>query len=333
MVTLRPADMSDIDRMTALLLEDAEARAETDQMLWGLAADAAIRVRANLEATLTAEAPAFRQRWLVGESAGAVAGVTHTIHLPVPPIYAGAFGPPGLIMEDCALSADAPDGTAEALIAAAEADLTDAGAVILLASSVPGGPFEAALGTHGYEPLTLYFSKSGLAASDAASSVRPATEADLPGIVALSADSRRVLHALDPFWQPHDEAAARFGAWMGKSLILPDRDMAVAGPADALDGYVISQPITPLHLPPAHDISRTGIIDDFHHRDMSDPAHLAGEGAGALFASAEAALARRGVEAALVVCPAAWTSKIAVLQDAGYAPAISWHIKRATLPA
>ena len=332
MPIIRPATPDDLEAMTALLLADAAARTNMDPTLWALHPDAAIKVRASVETAITADAPMFRQRWLVADDDGRVAGLTHTLHLPVPPIYAGAFGPPGLIMEDCALAADAPPGTARALLAAAEADLTEAGAQILLASSVPGGPFEATMAETRYAPLTLYFAKSGLTETTPDPAVRPATTDDLPGIASLSADSRRVLHALDPFWEPHAEAAARFGAWMEKSLTLPDRDMAIIGARGAVEGYVISQPVTPLHLPPAHDIAGTGIVDDFHHAGISDPAKLSGSGAGALFAAAESALAERGMQAALVVCPAAWASKIEVLQTAGYANAITWHIKRETLP-
>lgn len=329
MVTIRAAERTDLDAMTALLVEDAVRRAEADQTLWALHPDARIKVRANVETAVTSDAPAFRQRWLVADRGGALSGLAHTLHLPVPPIYAGAFGPPGLIMEDCAVAREAPAGTAEALIAAAEDDLVEAGAVILLASSVPEGPFEAALRARDYEPLTLYFARSGLHRSTPAPDIRRATDADLAGIATQSAVSREVLHALDPFWKPHDEAAPRFAAWMEKSLTLPDRDMLVSGPPGSVTGYAISQPVTPLHLPPAHDIAGVGIIDDFHHEDMRTPDHLGGNGAAALFAAAEGCLAARGARAALVVCPAAWASKAEVLHEAGYRPALTWHIKRA----
>ena len=326
MAHIRPATPDDLDAVTRLLLADAEARAARDPVLWRMHAQAKYKVRASVEVAIASDEHAFRQRWLVAETMGeGIVGVIHTIQLPVPPIYAGASGPPGLIMEDCALLPGAPPALAVEMIAAAEADLREQGARVLLASSVPGGPFELALAARGYEPLTLYLSKSGLSGADAAD-VRRAVAEDVPAIVTLSADSRRVLHALDPFWAPHPDAAARFGGWMEKSLILPDRDMAVMEAGDGMTGYVISQPVTPLHLPPAHETAGVGLIDDYHHRDLGDATGAAGPGAAALLAAAEADLAARGTVAALVVCPAAWGSKRAVIEGAGYTPALVWRI-------
>ena len=117
---------------------------------------------------------------------------------------------------------------------------------------------------------------------------------------------------------------------MRRSLTLPDRDMRVSGPPDALEGYLIAQPASRLHFPPAHDISGTGVIDDFYHPDLADPSALANAGAGAmaLLRAAEAAFAARGIGAAFVVCPAAWTSKVELLEAAGYATAMVWSIRR-----
>lgn len=52
------------------------------------------------------------------------------------------------------------------------------------------------------------------------------------------------------------------------------------------------------------------------------------EAASSLLRAAEAAFVDRGMSAAVVVCPAAWTSKITVLERAGYKTAIMWMIKR-----
>jgi len=35
---------------------------------------------------------------------------------------------------------------------------------------------------------------------------------------------------------------------------------------------------------------------------------------------------------ALVVCPAAWTSKRSVLEDAGFGVSMTWMIKESTIP-
>lgn len=387
-----PATPTEIPAMSPLLLEAARVRAGRDPALWPLTDNPSEAVEQALNRAMTAENPPFRQQWLRSD-----AGLTHGIHLPVPPIYAGRFGAPGLIMDDSTLSPDASADAAAQLLVAAEEDLRGHGARILLAASAPGGAFEAAFQAAGYAPLTLYYARSGLtpsassrtsvppndtpeAASEAAtvppgtaapfsaahpfstpapspdaptppdtstlsgsaappsatptpgaptapSDTHSATEADLPGIALRSAESRATLQAIDPFWEPHPEAAERFSAWMARSLTLPDRDMIVSRAEGA--GYVIAQPATPLHVPPAHATAHLGIIDDWHHAEMADPAHLAAEGTGAraLLQAAESALAARGRSSALVVCPAGWLSKRAVLEAAGYRVALTWYRK------
>lgn len=106
--------------------------------------------------------------------------------------------------------------------------------------------------------------------------------------------------------------------------------MFVAGSLNTLSGYVIAQPASRLHIPVAHDISNIGVIDDYFHRNFSDPTKMqdGAEGAMSLLQAAETAFLRRGVKAALVVCPAAWTSKISILERAGYETALMWMIKR-----
>ncbi|WP_121064216.1 hypothetical protein [Chachezhania antarctica] len=329
-VSIQPATPDDVEVLTGLLLSDAAARQSADPVLWKIDADAAEKIETALRSAIEATAPPFRQQWLVAEADGAAVGVVHTILLPVPPIYAGEQGAPGLIMEDSHVAPDAPDGTAAALLAAAEEDLIGAGAEILLISSATGGAWEAVVADHAYDPLTLYLAKSGLARAESHASVRKARTDDLPGIVTLSAEHRQILFDLNTFWKPHAEADTRFGNWMGKSLTLTDRDMFVSGRGGGLTGYAISQPATPLHFPPAHDIGATGVIDDFYHVATRDPAR---DGPGldearALLGAAEGALADRQNDAVIVVCPAAWTSKRRLLEDAGYATAITWYIKR-----
>ncbi len=328
--TIRTAEPADLETMTTLLVADAAERNAADPALWKPAPNIREKVSAGLQAAMEAENPPFRQHWLLAEAGGQVVGITHSILLPVPPIYAGEFGPPGLIMEDCFVSPDAPDGTAEALLEAAEADLRKAGAKIILGSSIAGGAWEALYAKQNYQPLTLYLAKSGLAPPQACEGTRDATEADLPSIVASSAENRQILFDLDPFWKPHEEADQRFGAWMAKSLTLPDRDMFISEIGEDFRGYAISHPATPLHFPAPHDISGIGVIDDYFHSDFADPDTLKNSGTAAanLLQSAEAALQTRGNEAALIVCPAAWISKIALLEGAGYTTAISWFIKR-----
>ncbi|MGR3804869.1 hypothetical protein [Marinibacterium profundimaris] len=327
--TIRPATTDDIAALVDLLLQDAEARRAVDPILWKIDDDAPTQIEKALTFALTAEQQPFRQIWQVAEEAGALTGVIHSMLLPVPPIYAGPLGDPGLILPDSFAAPGASNGTVDALVAAAEKALQDSGARILLSSYVTGQDWQDSFARRNYAPLTLYLSRSDLGDTAPPATVRPATEADVPGIVARSALHRKNLIQIDPFWETHPEADARFGAWMTRSLSLLDRDMRVIGPADDLDGYVIAQPASRLHFPPAHDITGTGVIDDFHHRDLTDIATLdGGEGAAALIHAAEAALARRGMGADFVVCPAGWPSKIALLEGLGYETAMVWSIKR-----
>lgn len=248
----------------------------------------------------------------------------------MPPIYAGKQGEPGLILPDSAVAPGAPDGTVNALMAAAERALMDAGAKILLSTYVTGKPWREVFRDRGYDPLTLYLSRTDFGGSRRPSTVRRADEADVPGIVTRAAENKRILFWIDSFWERHPEADTRFAAWMNRSLTLKDRDMLVMGPSDDLTGYVIAQPTSRLHFPPAHDITGNGVIDDYYHPDLADPSVLAkgGEGAIILLRAAEAAFAGRGVAAAFVVCPAKWRSKLEMLEAAGYETAMVWSIKR-----
>ena len=329
-VRIRPAQPSDIEVMVDLLLQDAEQRRVVDPTLWKLDDNPRETVRSTVKSAMENQNPPFRQQWLLADFDGEVVGVAHTILLPVPPIYAGEFGAPGLIMEDCFVTDSAPDSTQQSLLKAAEADLIEAGAKILVASSVEGGSWASEYAAQRYEPLTQYFAKVGLRDGVATEGVRAAQPDDVPAIVAASAINRRILHDLhNTFWKPHPEADARFGSWMDRSLTLPDRDMFVSERGSDVDGYAISQPATALHFPAAHDVVGTGFIDDYFHSDFENPDRLEGDGiaATALLNAAESALQSRGNEAVLLVCPAAWTSKVALLEKAGYSNAITWFIK------
>lgn len=327
---IRPARHADLPSMAELLHADAERRHAHDPALWAFAADARAKVAEAVTFALTAEKQPFRQIWLVALVGDRLVGLLHAMHLPVPPIYAGKWGDPGLILPETHVAQDAPAGTVGQLVDAAEAQLRAAGARLLLASHVCGDEWLGAFQARGYEPLTLYLSKSGLRVAPEQPQVRAASDADIDAIVALSAEHRSVLHRLDPFWAPHPEADARFANWMRKSLTFSDRDMLVSGPPGAVEGYAIAQPASRLHFPPAHDISATGVIDDFFHRTYADPVRMQGGEAAphALLRAAESSFAARGIGTAFVVCPAAWASKIAVLEGAGYRQAMVWMIRR-----
>ncbi len=330
MITIRPAGLSDLAVLADLLLADAESRCALDCDLWKLDNDPHQKILTTVKTAMEAEKPPFRQQWLVAETNRRIVGVTHSILLPVPPIYAGEHGPPGLIMEDCYIAANAPPETRSKLSEAAAADLTEAGARILLAASVHGGDWETEYTRQGFKPLTMYFAKSGLNNVSGFGDVRQAQIEDVPAIVASSAINRQVLSGLHPlFWKPHEYADSRFGAWMTHSLTLSDRDMFASETDGRVRGYAISQPATLLHFPAPHDISTVGVIDDFFHDELTDSGNLpAGAvSAAALFEAAEAARRKRGNTSVLVVCPAAWTSKVELLRSAGYSNVITWFIK------
>ncbi|MEM9477665.1 MAG: hypothetical protein AAGA71_20445 [Pseudomonadota bacterium] len=327
---IRPATPDDIDQMIALLLLDAEERQRENPVLWKVAPDASNQIAKALTFAVTAEQQPFQQLWRLAKSDGQLVGVAHAMRLPVPPIYAGPQGDPGLILPDCVTAPGAPAGTVDALMEVAESELSETGAKILLSSLVTQNEWAATSKRRGYTPITLYLSKSGLAAGPSASTVRPATEQDIPGIVARSAEHRAILFSIDPFWEIHPKADARFAAWMTRSLTLRDRDMLVLGDASALEGYAIAQPASRLHFPPAHDITGVGVLDDFYHRDIADPDALPPDARGArsLLHAAEAAFTARDIDTAFFVCPADWTSKLDLLTAAGYQTAMTWSMKR-----
>ena len=113
---------------------DAGERHAQDAILWKMANDAPAQIEKALTFALTAVQQPFQQIWQVAEDDGQVTGLLHAMMLPVPPIYAGSFGEPGLILPDSFVAPDAPRGTVEALLYAAENALQEAGAQIKLAS-------------------------------------------------------------------------------------------------------------------------------------------------------------------------------------------------------
>lgn len=327
---IRDVTLADLPLVVELLIQDARSRQAHDPTLWALADGAQEKVEQAIKFALTAENQPFRQKWLVAEADDKIVGIIHSVLLPVPPIYAGRWGDPGLLMPECFVTPDAPFGTIKAIVEAAEADLRGAGAELLLASFVSGDDWLSHFEKRGYKPLTLYLAKVDLEETTTPVDVRTASEEDIAEIVRRSSENRKILEEMDVFWTPHAEADDRFGNWMKRSITMKDRDMLVIGSPNTLDGYVIAQPASHLHFPPAHDITATGVIDDYFHREFSDPAKTqdGGEAAASLLHAAEAAFVDRGIKAALVVCPAAWTSKISVLENAGYKTAIVWMINR-----
>lgn len=328
--SIRRATTNDITSMVEPLVQDTRTRSTLNPALWPVAADAVMRIQLAIRACLENVEASAKEIWLLAESGGRIVGMAHGMIVQPPPIYNIVEGPPGLLLDDSFTLQDAPPDTAPALLTAMETALRAAGASGLIASCPSGGAWQSMYDEHGYEPVTLYKAKSGFTARAIASNVRSAMVGDVAAISGLSAQHRRTLAALNSrFWQLHPEADARFEAWMRFSLTLADRDMLVAGERNAVSGYVIAQPIAPLLVPPAHDIAKIGVIDDFYSREFANTAALADEGSAAgLLHAAESAFAQRGVEIALVVCPAAWTSKDALLERQGYRTAKLWLLKR-----
>ena len=147
----------------------------------------------------------------------------------------------------------------------------------------------------------------------------------------LSAKHRKALAEVNPrFWHIHPEADGRFDAWMRRSLTLKDRDMFVAAAGGEVHGYIIAQPCSPFLIPIAHDVAAIGVIDDFYDEDFATVSAVSNSGSHGedLLAAAESSFAQRGVDSALVVCPAAWPSKVSLLERRGYRAAKLWMLKR-----
>jgi hypothetical protein len=326
---IRPVTGSDLPQVIDLLITDAEQRHSTNPALWPMVAnihehlDDAVTTALNKNST-------FEELWLLAQDSGRTIGVSRAMMLPIPPIYAGKSGLPGLILGDCFTAKDAPLATEESLLLATESALRDSGATLLLASCLAEGQRRSLLERHGYKAITLYMGKVGFEADNLIDNVRPANSDDIPEIVAASAKHRDTLSQIsDRFWNIHPDADERFGNWMKVSLGLTDRDMLVAGGAGQVQGYIIAQPISALLVPTAHEVKALGVIDDFYHVDFAHISEVENDGMGAanLLLAAESAFAERNVEAALVVCPAGWASKISVLEQQGYQSAKVWMLK------
>jgi hypothetical protein len=328
--SIRLAEPKDLPGIVALLIQDAQERCALDHLLWRVAPDAPVRVEAALGATLNRAGAPASDRWLVAEHSSRIVGVMHAMIVQAPPILAPP-GDAGLVLDDSFVSSDAPPNTDEALLLASEAALKAAGVTALVASCPAAGRLRPLYERHGYVPVALYMAKHGFTAAALPHSVRAASIDDVPEIVKLSAAHRRTLEKLNPrFWRIHPEADSRFDAWMRRSLTLEDRNMLVAAAPDELHGYVIAQPCSPLLLPIAHEIAAVGLIDDFYDDDFADVSALSNGGANAedLLGGAENTFARRAVGGALVVCPAAWSSKVSLLERSGYQTAKQWMLKR-----
>ena len=329
-VKTRTAQSADVPAIAALLLEDAYVRERLNRHLWAVAPDAPQRVLASLGTIADPIVGPAKHHWLVAERDGVVAAVAHGVNMPPPPIIDLHSGTAGVLLDDSHLPAD--HAVSAALLAAAEEAMRNDGAVLFVAASPEGWRERTAfLAGTGYETTTLYMAKSGLEADRQVGVTRRATPADIPGVVRLSARHRARLQQANPlFWNIHADADARFGAWMGFSLSMTDRSMFVSGVPEAIDGYIVAQPGSPLHLAPAHDAARTGLIDDFYAAEF-DPVNQGGgrsRVAAGLLSAAEGALHDREIDTVLAICPARMPAKVTALQAGGYATANLWMVRK-----
>ena len=327
-VKTRPAQPADVPAIAALLLEDASVRERLNRQLWAVAPDAAARVLTSLSTIANPVAGSTKHHWVVAERDGVVAAVAHGVNMPPPPIIDLHGGTAGVLLDDSHLPAH--HALSAELLAAVEQAMRDAGAVLFVAASPEGWRERTSFLTKsGYETTTLYMTKTGLEADRVVNVARLATPADVSGVVRLSARHRARLQEANPlFWHIHADADARFGAWMSFSLSMSDRSMFVSGVSEAIDGYIIAQPGSPLHLAPAHDATRTGLIDDFYAAafEPENQGGLSSVAAG-LLSAAEAALHDREIDTVLAICPARMPIKEEALRSQGYVTANLWMVK------
>ena len=331
---IRTAEPRDIPAIIAFQLHDANIRKDLSPRFWAMASDASEKMIASLSTISDPLADSIRHHWIVAERAGSVIGVMHGMNIPTPPVYEARGGEyAGVIADDSHVPPD-PE-VAAALLKAIERALRETGAGVLVAASPADWKWRTEFFIAAdYMPTTSYMLNDAFAGAQCGkSSVRCATEADVDGIVKLSALHRADLEAANPdFWKVHPEADMRFGWWMRMSLGLQDRSMFVAGENGHVDGFVIAQPASPLHLSAAHDSSRLGLIDDFCARAFHASSAATGRTGEplSLLSAAEASFQQRGLDAALVVCPVRMTAKAELLSKAGYRATNLWLTKRET---
>lgn len=329
-MSVRPAGLGDISQMGELLLWGAQQREASDSLLWPVARDARASIEGAIRTDLERSDQSLHKGWFLAEAAGRLLGITHSMVVPVPPIYDVGERAPGLLHDDCVLADSVPAGTAEALLAATEAALVAAGAGAMIASCPASSPWRPFYERHGYRPVTHYLAKSGFQVRASPAAVRAALSEDAPAITRLGARHRQMLSQLNPlFWRIHPEADRRWEMFLRYMMTLQDREVLVAEATGSLHGYVVAQPASPLFIPTGHDLAHVGVIDDYYDLDFTESRTLQDGGltAAGLLSSAESVFASRDFAAALVVCPAAWTSKAKLLEQNGYRTAKLWMFR------
>jgi GNAT superfamily N-acetyltransferase len=149
--------------------------------------------------------------------------------------------------------------------------------------------------------------------------VSPATPADVPAMVALSAAKRAAYARVVPrFWDPARDADDRQRAWF-RSLLARDDVVALVAPGSGgLDGFAIGV----VHAaPPVYDPGGPVVtVDDFCVRD---PAVWPTVGA-ALLDALRARARAKGAVLEVVVCGVHDGAKRALVESPGSIPASVW---------
>ncbi len=307
-MTLRKAQESDIPRIAALIGAEANmAHSNTPSAI---------------ETQIKRDIETGQFEWLLTETSTDIA-VARIAVIPPPPIYDLKGGLAGIVLGTWQVTDIEP----------IDRHLRDRGAAVLVMDCAANDESKRSqLKARGYIATTHYMLKTDIAPQAPAPTVRAATGADIPTLVAFNREGRERLHEANPaFWTSQPDADARFALWMKLSLTMRDRVLFVSENAGHPTGFVIAQPPSPIQVPITLDDAKIGVIDDFHCtsfgaslRDPQDPVP-----ARELLAAAETVLLKRAKSAAIVICPAAWAAKFQVLEQAGYKTLHTWFARPA----
>lgn len=151
--------------------------------------------------------------------------------------------------------------------------------------------------------------------------IRPATEADVPSMIAL-ADAKRSEYAryAPTFWRKAPDSAEKQAPYFASLLERAEVIVLVYEEASAISGFVIAS-IT--SAPPVYDPGGpVCVIDDF---TVATPDDWPSVGA-ALLAAARREAQAQGANLAVVVCGQLDEPKRAMLRAAGFAVASEWYV-------
>lgn len=307
-MTLRKAQVSDIPRIAALIGADGNTTLSNTSTAIG--------------AQIKRDTETGQFEWLLTDTSAGIA-VARIAIIPPPPIYDLKGGLAGVVLDTWQVPSIEP----------LDRHLRDRGAAMLVMDCRADDTVKRTqLEALGYVATTHYMLKPALAPSALSATVRTATEADISALVAFNREARERLHEANPaFWTSHPEAEMRFGFWMKMSLTMRDRAIFVSEHDGRPTGFVIAQPASPIQVPIALDETKIGVIDDFHCTSFGASLRTAQDASPAhtLLSAAEADVLTRGKSAAMAICPAAWTAKARLLEEAGYKIHHTWFVRPA----